>query len=127
MASPRGSQNGRSSLEMILELYEALRDGRIEDVLAVTDPQVTCQPLVRPGLTFYHGHQGMTSLARDLHTVHGNYQVAIDRITEDGSKITVQARIMHKPGGPQPLRVTSEYTLRDGLIYSIESRPTDHE
>lgn len=122
------TQSGMPPLEMILALSEAVRDSRIEDVFALTDPQVSCQPLVRPGLTVYYGHDGMTRLVHDLHTVHGNYQVAVGRITDDAPTITVQATIMHEAGGPPPQAVTTAYTFRDGLIHSIESWPgTTHD
>jgi hypothetical protein len=106
-------------------LYEAIRDSRIEDVLALVDPDVTCKPLVRPGLSAYHGQDGMADLIRDMHAVHGRYQVEIAEITEqDGPEVTVRAVIVPEPGRGDPLPVTSVYTFRGSLITSIESGPT---
>jgi hypothetical protein len=52
MASP-GSQ-GTASVRAVLALYEAIRDSRVADVQALGDPDVVCQPEVRPGLTVYY-------------------------------------------------------------------------
>jgi hypothetical protein len=53
MASPGGQ--GSAPARAVVALYEAIRDSRIEDVLALVDPDVTCKPLVRPGLSAYQG------------------------------------------------------------------------
>jgi hypothetical protein len=106
-----------------VELYAAVRDNRIDDVLALVDPQIVCQPVVRPGLTVYHGHDGMVRLVHDMHAAHGRYQVRTDSITEQAeAKVTVQARIFANAGSDQaPIPVTSVFTLQDGLIITIES------
>jgi hypothetical protein len=111
-----------------LELYAAIRDRRMADVCALTAPEVTCEPLVRPGRTVYEGHDGMTRLVSDLHAVHGNYQVAIIKVTEQpGPKVTVLARLVPEPGRGQPVPVRSVYAFRDGLITAIESFPARHD
>jgi hypothetical protein len=122
MASP-GSQ-GTAPVRAVLALYDAIRDSRIADVLALVDPDVVCQPEVRPGLTVYYGHDGMAGLIRDMHAVHGRYQVEIAEITEeDGPRVSVQAVIVPEPGHGQPLPVSSVYDFRGSLITSIESAP----
>lgn len=113
---------GRTPTQAILEFYAALRDRRVDDILALVDPEVVCHPLVRPGLSVYHGYEGMIRLSEDMHAVHGQYDFAADRITEDGPTVTVHARILPEPAiGQDALSVTTEYTLRDGLILTIES------
>jgi SnoaL-like protein len=110
--------------QIVRDLYEAIRDNRIKDMLALVHPDVTCRPLVRPGLTVYHGHDGIVRLASDMHATHGHYQIKITRITEQpGPQLTVQAWIIPEPGRGTQLPVTSVYTLRDGLITTIESFP----
>jgi SnoaL-like domain len=122
MASP-GSQ-GTAPVRAVLALYEAIRDSRIADVQALVDPDVVCQPEVRPGLTVYYGYDGMAGLIHDMHAVHGRYQVEIAEITEeDGPRVSVQAVIVPEPGHGQPLPVTSVYDFRGSLITSIESAP----
>lgn len=117
-------ENGRTPVEMVLELYAALRDRRISDLLDLVDPDVACRPLVRPGLSVYFGYDGMIRLAGDMHATHGDYDFRADSITEDGPAVTVDARILPEPGrGQQPLAITSVYHFRDGKIISIESQP----
>ena len=110
-------------VQVVLEFYEALRESRINDMLGLVDPEVTCQPLVRPGLSLYSGYDGMIRLDSDLHALHGRYQMEINKVTEqEGSQVTVQATIVPEPGrGQLPLPVTSIYVVRDGVITSIES------
>ena len=81
-------------------------------MLALVDPDVACQPLVRPGLAVYYGHDGMIGLVHDMHAVHGSYQVEIAEITEeDGPQVTARAVIVPEPGhgaavaGQQRLRL----------------------
>jgi hypothetical protein len=122
MASP--GEQGAAPVKAVLELYEAIRDSRIADVLALVDPDVACEPLTRPGLTAYYGHDGMAGLVRDIHAVYGRYQVEIAEITEqDGPRVTVRAVIVPEPGHGQPLPVTSVFAFRGSLIASIESFP----
>jgi hypothetical protein len=59
--------------------------------------------MVRPGLAVYYGHDGMAGLIRDMHAVHGRYQVEIAEITEeDGPRVSVRAVIVPEPGHGQP-------------------------
>lgn len=113
---------GRTPAQVVLEFYAAIRDRRTDDILALVDPDVVCNPLVRPGLSVYHGYGGMVRLSEDMHAAHGQYDFTADQITEDGPTVTVHARILPEPGsGKDVLPVTTEYTLRHGLILTIES------
>jgi SnoaL-like domain len=120
----------REAARVTLGLYAALRDGRIEDMLALLDPKVVCMPLVRPGLSVYYGHAAMIALVDDMHKRHGDYQVKVDRITqEDGPrgavKVTAQTRLLPEPGAGRPFEVpvTNECTVRGGLVTWIQSKP----
>jgi hypothetical protein len=115
--------SSKEPVQTVVELYETLRDSRIEDMLALVDPEVICKPLVRPGLSVYYRRDGMIRLCCDLHTAYGQYQIEINEITEqDGPQVTVQARILPEPARKQPPRsVRSVYTFRHNLIASIES------
>ena len=115
---------GSTPARVVLEFYAALRDRRIGDILALTDPQVVCHALVRPGLSVYHGHDGMIRLSEGMHATHGEYDFVADQVSEDGDKVTVYVRILPGPGpGRQDLPVMSVFILHDGLIVSIESQP----
>jgi len=115
-------ENRKSPVQVVLELYDAICEGRIPDVLALVDPEVICEPLVRPGLTAYSGHDGIAQLVSDLHAVHGHYQVEIAEVTERaGPEVTVRARLVTEDGHGPP--VTSVYTFRAGRIVAIESFP----
>jgi hypothetical protein len=114
--------NESEPVQVVLEFYEALRESRINDMLGLVASDVTCHPLVRPGLSLYGGYDGMLRLDSDIHGLHGRYQLEINKVTEEGPQVTVQATILPEPGrGQPPLAVTSIYIIRDGLITSIES------
>jgi len=110
-------------VQVVLEFYEALRESRINDMLGLVESDVTCRPLVRPGLSLYSGYDGIIRLDSDIHGLHGRYQVEIGEVTEqEGPQVTVQATILPESGrGQPPLAVTSIYIIRNGLITSIES------
>jgi SnoaL-like domain len=113
--------DGKTPVQIVSELYTAIRDGRMADVLALVDPEVICMPLVRPGLAQYEGHDGMTRLVGDLHAAYGRYRIAIVEAAEDGPRVTVRATLTPEPGRGEPVPVTTAYTLRHGLIFTIES------
>src|SRR5690348_16493511 len=88
-----------SRLEAVVELYSAIRDRRIEDMLGLVDPDVTCNPLARPGISTYHGPGGMIQFASDLHAAHGDFELDMGEIAEvDDSKITVTFTIFSASG-----------------------------
>jgi hypothetical protein len=121
-------EHGERPVQVVLELYAAIRDRRVADVLALVDPQVTCEPLARPGLSRYTGHDGMARLVSEMHAAHGRYEVTIVKITEEaGPQVTVWARIVPELGRGQPWPVRTVYTFRGGLIASIESFPAGQD
>ena len=117
----------------VMNLYEAIRDRRISDMLALVDPKIACFPLVRPEYSVYCGHDAMVKLVDYMHEVHGEYRLEIGRVTvRDGPrasgpkvKVTVEAAILPEPGPgrPRAVPVTSEYTVENGLITWIVSKP----
>jgi hypothetical protein len=116
----------KDSVRIALEFMAAVRDQRIKDMLALVDPEVICEPLVRPGRSVYQRHDGMVLFVSDMHTVFGRYQFEIDKITErDGAKVAVQARILpesgHRPMPPMPIVIL--FSLRDNLITLVEGKP----
>ena len=120
--------HGKAPVEAVLELHEAILDARVAYVLALVHHDVVFQPLVRPGLSRYFGHEGMTRQVTDLHSAHGRYQVEVISITEQaGPQVTVQARLLPEPGRGRPACVRTVYGFRDGLIGSIESFPDDEQ
>lgn len=121
-------EHRKKPVQVVLELYAAIRDCRVADVLALVEPQVTCEPLVRPGLSRYTGHDGMARLVSDMHAVHGRYEVVIVRVAEEpGPQVTVRAWIVPELGRGQSWPVRTVYTFRDGLIASIESFPAGRD
>ncbi len=113
----------RDSVQTVLDFIAAVRDQRINDMLALVDPTVICEPLVRPGRSMYEGHDGMARFVSDMHTGFGRYQYEIGEITErDGAKLAVQARILPESTGTPmpPTSVLIVFTLRDGLITFVE-------
>jgi SnoaL-like domain len=123
---PGNNEHESMQVTAVLELYAAICDGRVTDVLALTSPEVDCEPLVRPGLSRYQGHAGMVGLVRDMHAAHGSYHVTIIEVSErPGTEVIVRARISPEAGRGQPLAVTTTYLFQDDLISQIASLPDD--
>ena len=68
-------------MRTVLRLYEAIRDRKITDLLALVDPKVACFPVVRPGYSVYCGHDAMVKLIDYMHEVHGEYRLEIGKVT----------------------------------------------
>jgi hypothetical protein len=116
----------KTPVQAALDLYAALRDSQPGDIAALTTPDVLCRPLVRPGLSEYHGHQGLADLARYAHAAYGDYAVTIiSATTQPGQEVTVQARIDPQPGYGSPHRETTAFTFRNHLIATITTQPDE--
>jgi SnoaL-like domain len=127
---------GRSPAEVVSELMAAICDSRIEDMLALVHPQVMWLPVGRPGLTLYEGHAGMIRLVEDLSAAYGRFRLEVTEITagtgkqaaaESGTQVTVRARVVRESEGADlaPLPITSVFTLRGGLVTSMDGEPGD--
>jgi SnoaL-like domain len=124
------SERGKDPVQVVLDFYDAVWNRRIEEMLALLDPEIACYPLIRPGQNTYYGHDDMVKLVDDLHHLLGNFQFKIDKITEHklpqgDIRVTVVSRTLPEPGRGQPAvqHLISEYTLHDGLITWIHSKP----
>src|SRR5436190_23067654 len=81
--SPEACGEGPSPIQVVSDLIAAICDGRVEDVLALVDPQVVWRPVTRPGLSRYEGHPGMVRMVADLRAAYGRYRAEIERIASD--------------------------------------------
>ncbi len=86
----------------------AAAEGRVEEVLALTDPEVVWRPIFRPG-------RG------------GRVWFEVEDIAEQaGPQVTARLRVVTKVGGSeQAWSVISVFTFRDGLVASVDSAPAD--
>jgi hypothetical protein len=127
---------GGSAAQVVSELMAAICDGRIEDMLALVHPQVMWLPVARPGRSLYEGHAGMIRLVDDLSAAYGRFRLEVIEISADvgkqaaaesGTQVTVRARVVRETdGGDLALPpVTGMFTLRGGLVTSMESEPSD--
>ncbi len=108
-------------------MIAAVSDGRIEDLLALVDPEVRCIPVSRPALTVYEGHAGMARLVADLSAAYGPHRIEVEDITvESDTQVTAQTRVVQESDHGDLLlrRIKSVYTLRAGLVTSIEGDPS---
>lgn len=120
------AQRPASPAQMVTELMAAIADARTGDMLALVHPDVVWQALARPGLAIYEGHADMVQMVADISAAYGPYRIEIDDISVDtDTQVTVRVRaIRETDGGDLPMRlVTSVFTLRDGLVASMEAEP----
>jgi ketosteroid isomerase-like protein len=119
-------QRSASPAQVVTELMAAIADARIGDMLALVHPDVVWWALARPGLTMYEGHTGMVQMVADISAAYGPYRIEIDDISVDtDTQVTVRVRAIRETDGKDlPMRlVTSVFTLRDGLVVSMEADP----
>ena len=120
------AQRPASPAQVVTELMAAIADARTGDMLALVHLDVVWQALARPGLTMYEGHAGMVRMVADISAAYGPYRIEICDISVDtDTQVTVRVRaIRETDGGDLPMRlVTSVFTLRDGLVASMEAEP----
>jgi hypothetical protein len=55
---------GGSAAQVAHEVLAAIVEGRVADVLALTDQKVTCLPVTRPALSMYEGHAAIGRAGR---------------------------------------------------------------
>ena len=121
-AVPRDSD--LSSIPVVIALHEAMRDERIEDMLALVAPEIAYQALDQSEPDLYRGHTGMIRLVADLHATLGDYQVTIVDLTEEpGPQVTLQAWVIPGPGRGLQFPMRLRYTLSGGQVTSIQSIP----
>lgn len=108
----------------------AIVEGRVGDVLALTDPEVVCMPVTRPGRSLYEGHAGMARLVADLRAVWGRYRVKAEDAggacpDEDGGvRVRLRLLVAETDAGDMAVEpVLTEFTVRDGLVTRIVSTP----
>ncbi len=129
---PEGCGEGPSPAQVVSELIAAICDGRIEDVLALVDPQVVWRAVTRPGLSHYQGHPGMVRMVADLRAAYGPFRAEVEDIASDADTVmparcevhvTVRVRAVRQtdlgemPGPP----IRALYTLRAGRVVLMES------
>src|SRR6266704_534146 len=120
-----GSSPEGSAVRVVLELLAAVADGRMEDVLALTDPRIAWHPVTRPGLTSYEGHADMSRFMADLRSAYGQYRIEVDDFVESaGPQVTARLRVIPDEHGEQrTMAAAVVFTLRAGLVMSVESEP----
>lgn len=122
---------GRPAAQVAHEVLAAIVEGRVADVLALTDPKVTCLPVTRPALSVYEGHAAMAVLVGDLRAAWGRYQVkvvdagpveGVPAREGGGQRVTLRLVVAGSDRGDMAVRpVLTEFTVRGGLVTRIES------
>src|ERR1044071_475903 len=131
MAGPPGenTQDPSPAARVITDLIAAISQGRADHVRALTDPDVTWRPATRPARSFYQGHAETIGLLADLRAAYGPYRTEIDILTTEtdrtGTRVTARTSVGREPPhGAQPMpAIVSTFTLRNGLVTAVESRP----
>src|SRR5258708_1734352 len=101
----------------------AAAEGRVEEVLALTDPEVVWRPIFRPGRALYSGHAELGCFLSDRRSAWGRVWFEVEDIAEQaGPQVTARLRVVTKIGGSeQAWSVISVFTFRDGLVASVDS------
>jgi hypothetical protein len=97
--------------------FTASKNGTVDDVLARMHPEVLIRPLFRPGLSVYFGHAGVRQMIADGAAPRA-VRVRFDQFYElpDG-----RVRMDGHAADPDNQDFSTIVTLKDGLIYLVES------
>jgi SnoaL-like protein len=125
-----GPGGGHPAAQVAREALAAIAEGRVADLVALTDPQVVVMPTTRPGLSVYDGHAALAELVEDLQASWGKYRLVVadagTRAGPAGDVVSLRLRVVEseREGTGWPA-VLAEFTVRGGLVTLIESRYED--
>jgi ketosteroid isomerase-like protein len=122
--------SGHPASQVARAALAAIAEGRVADLMALTDPQVVVMPTTRPGLSVYDGHAAVAELVEDLRAAWGKYRLVVTdagtRAGSAGDVVTLRLRVVESEReGTEWPPVLAEFTVRDGLVTLIESRYED--
>lgn len=130
MTAGGGPESGRPASQVARDTLAAIAEGRVADVIALTDPQVVVMPTTRPGLSVYDGHAAIAELVDDLRAAWGKYRMVVEdagtRAGPAGDVVSLRLRVVESEReGTQWPPVLAEFTVRGGRVTVIESRYED--
>ncbi|MGH3117968.1 MAG: nuclear transport factor 2 family protein, partial [Gaiellales bacterium] len=119
------------NIEQVKRGYSAFKNRDLDELVAVTHPEVEFTSLVRESEgEVYRGHEGMREFFKSLIEVLPDWKPEIDTIEDHGDRMLVKARIhASPPGGDVPLEQVAwqAIRLRDGLAIRWDFFRTEEE
>lgn len=119
------------NIERVKRGYAAFQNHDIDELLAVTDPDVEFTSLIRESEgEVYRGHEGVREFFKGLIEVLPDWKPEIDTIEDHGDRMLVKALIQASPpGGNVPMEqvVWQAVRLRDGLAIRWDFFRTEEE
>jgi ketosteroid isomerase-like protein len=109
---------------LVRAMWKAGREGDMDGVLATLHPDIKWSPLSRPGGAAYSGHTGVRQLRDETDRHSAIVDVAVDDVimTADGN-VLCRGRSTRRDGTTMTVQhFEATYVMRDGLIYSVETR-----
>lgn len=109
-----------SNVDVVRALFEAFNEGRAADTLGMLSPHVIFEPMLRPGLSVYHGHDGARLLHDELRLAPGGGRAHFDEFIElpDG-RVQVHGHQVLPDGSVGP-KESPTVSVRDGLVTHIQ-------
>lgn len=112
-----------SNEAVVRALWLAHREGRIDDLLQLVDPNVRWQPVARPGRSLYEGHDGVRVMVDDMKAAAGGaYRFeleAVDEVADDVVRVLALVVASDSDGDPVELPLELVITLRNGLVLDV--------
>jgi ketosteroid isomerase-like protein len=119
------------NIERVKRGYAAFQNRDLDELLAVTHPDVEFTSLVRESEgEIYHGHEGMLEYFKTLIEVLPDWKPVIDTVEDHGDRMLVKARVQATPpGGAVTIEqvVWQMIKLRDGLAIRWDFFRTEEE
>ncbi len=112
-----------STVDVVGAAAEALRDGRVDDLLGFLHPRVRWYPVSRPARCVYHGHDGTRQMITDIYGSGCELEI-LDLIPTGVDEVVVSCAVSKTTsiGTRAADRIEVVVTLEDGLIISAESQ-----
>ena len=107
---------GRSNVDVVRAFLKAFDEDRIDDLLAIVDPSVVFEPVLRPARSVYFGHDGVRVLHKDLRSSPGGGRGRYAEFIElpDG-RVQVHGHMVRADGGVGA-KSSPMFSVRNGLV-----------
>jgi hypothetical protein len=96
-------------------------------MLALIHPEVHWWPMSRPARSMYEGHAGVRAMLDDAQQANDSYWMELDEVVETAKNVVRARSRVVRPTDQGQVQIHLELviTMREGLVYKVETTRTD--
>lgn len=113
-----------SNVELVRTLWQAHREGRVDDLLQLLDTDVVWCPLSQLSQPAYRGHDDVRAMLDEIRAATGLHWIDLDEVVEPEPDLVRATGRVVTPDvgeGPVTLEVAFVFALHDGLVQRVDT------